>query len=265
MTPRESPDPQAIAKALAHPTRVMILMKMNTPKRTLSPSKFRDETGELLGTVSYHFKVLDELGLIELIEKKPVRGATEHIYAPVKRAMAWTKMYASLTPAVKQNFAATALVGAVQSVGTAIDAGTFDARPDSHLSFDTLRVDMPGWERIMKTMAGALLTLLQVEGEVTARIAENPDAETWIASYLMSGWEAAPPGLAPPSEPESKLPRLDQLGCFPRAELLRLLDAALEGLRAQPPDEFAGDYMEMRGEVERLLSEATGEAAEGDD
>lgn len=254
-------DPQAIAKALAHPMRVSILMKMNAPRRNLSPSKYRDETGDLIGTVSYHFKELAKLGLIELIEKKPVRGATEHVYAPVKRAMAWTKMYASLSPAVKQNFAATALVGAVQSVGGAIDAGTFDARPDSHLSFDTLRVDKPGWERLIDTLNTSLLTLMEIEGEVAERTAENPDAETWIASYLMSGWEAPPPEHPCPSvQPEAKLPRLAQLGCFPRAELLRLLDAALEGLRAQPPDSYMDDLMEMRGEVERLLREATDEA-----
>jgi DNA-binding transcriptional ArsR family regulator len=257
MSPKETAAPTAIAKALGHPTRVGILMSMNTPRRLLSPSQYRDETDELIGTVSYHFKVLAELGLIELVEEKAVRGATEHVYAPVKRAMAWTKLYASLSPAVKQNFAATALVGAVQSIGGAVDAGTFDARPDSHLSFDTLRVDLPGWERLTKTMAGTLLTLLQIEGEVTERTADDPDAETWIASYLMSGWEAAPVEKCPPSvEPEAKLPPLSQLGCFPRPELLRLLDAALEGLRAQPPDSYEGDYMEMRGEVERLLREA---------
>ena len=57
-------------------------------------------------------------------------------------------------------------------------------------------------------------------------------------------------------DPTPRLPRLDQLDCFPRPELVRLLDAALEGLRVQPPDSYESDYMEMRGEVERLLREA---------
>jgi hypothetical protein len=56
-----------------------------------------------------------------------------------------------------------------------------------------------------------------------------------------------------------KLPSLDDLAAripLDRDDLVRLLDAALEGLRAQPPDSFADDYLETRGELERLLSEA---------
>lgn len=54
------------------------------------------------------------------------------------------------------------------------------------------------------------------------------------------------------------LEAIKQLECFPRRELVRLLDAALEGMRAQPPDSHASDYREMRSEVKRLLREAEG-------
>jgi magnesium chelatase family protein len=63
------------------------------------------------------------------------------------------------------------------------------------------------------------------------------------------------PGLGQ-ADPTLRLPRFDQLAGFPRPELVRLLEAALEGLRVQPPDSFEPDCMEMRGEVERLLREA---------
>lgn len=192
MNETEAPDKFAIAHALAHPVRVGILMAMNTPRRQLSPARYRDETGELLGTVAYHFKVLSKAGLIEMVDTRRVRGSTEHIYEPVKRAMAWSKMYEGLAPAVKQNLAATALGGAVESIGGAVDAGTFDARPDSHLSYDVMRVDTQGWQRLTELLDRTLLSLMEIEDEVEKRLEKNPHAETWLASYLMSSWEAAP-------------------------------------------------------------------------
>lgn len=247
-----------IARALSHPLRVTILMKMNAPRRKLSPSGFAEETGEQLGTASYHFRQLDEYGLIELVGTKQVRGATQHFYEPTKRAMAWTRAYGKMPDAIKQNLATTALIGAVESIGGAVDAGTFDARPDAHLSFDATVVDLPGWLRMIEIFNGALLKLVKVEKETRERLEEAPDAQTFVASFLMSCWEAATPDTPPPTETTEtgKLPTLDQLACFPRAQLVRILDAALEGLRAQPPDSFTPDYEEMRGEVERLLSEA---------
>lgn len=255
----EKRDPATvIARALSHPLRVTILMKMNTPRRRLSPARFSEETGEPLGNCSYHFRQLDGFGLIELVETKQVRGATEHLYEPTKRAMAWTRAYGKMPDAIKQNLATTALVGAVESIGGAVDAGTFDARPDAHLSFDATVVDLPGWLRMIDIFNSALLKLCKVEEEVRERLKDDPDAETWIASYLMSCWEAATPDTLPPEEPTKtgKLPTLAQLSCFPRAQLVRILDAALEGLRAQPPDSFTPDYEVMRSEVERLLGEA---------
>jgi DNA-binding transcriptional ArsR family regulator len=192
MNETEVPDKFAIAHALAHPVRVGILTAMNTPRRQLSPARYRDETGELLGTVAYHFKVLTKAGLIEMVDTRRVRGSTEHIYEPVMRAMAWTKAYEALAPAVKQNLAATALRWAVESIGGAVDAGTFDARPDSHLSFDVMRVDTQGWHRLTELLNTTLLGLIELEGEVEERLEKNPQTETWLASYLMSGWEAAP-------------------------------------------------------------------------
>jgi hypothetical protein len=114
---------------------------MNAPPRRLSPREFCDETGELLPTVSYHFRSLSKAGLIRLVDERPARGSVQHFYEPVDRAMAWTEEYAALAPTVRQKFAATALREAVEAVGASVDAGTFDRQPDSHLSWDAMRLD----------------------------------------------------------------------------------------------------------------------------
>lgn len=245
-----------LAQALSHPLRVTILMRMNTPKRELSPSDYAEESGVHLSTCSYHFRQLSRYGLIRETRTAQVRGATEHFYEPVKRAMAWTRAYGAMPDAVKQNLAATALEGAVLSIGTSVDAGTFDAREDSHLSYDQMKVDAEGWERIIAVFNQALLDAIAIRDEALERLEGDEGAETFFASYLMSCWEAAPPDHPTPCDEGYRIPRLDQLACFPRPELVRLLETALEGMRAQSPDSYPEDYMEMRGEVERLLTEA---------
>jgi DNA-binding transcriptional ArsR family regulator len=65
-------------KALAHPVRVRALAIL--VEREASPSELADELGEPLGNVSYHVRLLHDLGLIELVSTTPRRGAIEHHY-----------------------------------------------------------------------------------------------------------------------------------------------------------------------------------------
>jgi DNA-binding transcriptional ArsR family regulator len=181
---------QQFARALSHPTRVSILMRMNAPRRRISPRDYCNETGGLLSNVSYHFRCLNKAGLIELVDQKPVRGSTQHFYEPVDRAMAWTREYAALAPVVKQNLAATALRGAVESIGASVDAGTFDAQPDSHLSYDTMRIDHLGWQKLTELFNRTLSEAMEIGQESAQRGAPS---EGFLASFLLSCFEAPPP------------------------------------------------------------------------
>ena len=96
-----------------------------------------------------------------------------------------------LAPALKQNLATTALHGFVEAAGAAIDSGTFDQREDSHLSWDTMRVDEEGWRTVTELLGSTLERLLRVEAECANRMGK---AETgFMMSYVLSAFEAPPP------------------------------------------------------------------------
>lgn len=179
-----------VARALSHPTRVRILMSMNAPRRRLSPKEFCDETGLPMGHASYHFRELAQAGCIELVGQAQRRGATEHYYYPVERAMAWTREWESLGPAVRQNLAATALRGWVEAVGRAVDTGTFEALPDAHLSWDTMRVDAEGWKEVTSIMEEALTRLMEVGAQSAERISD--DNPSFLVSTALAAFEAPP-------------------------------------------------------------------------
>jgi DNA-binding transcriptional ArsR family regulator len=70
---------QNLLVALGHPTRRQILRKMSGQPPT-SPRQITEKLDETLSNVSYHFRVLAESGVLELITTRPVRGSTQHFY-----------------------------------------------------------------------------------------------------------------------------------------------------------------------------------------
>lgn len=179
-----------MARLLSHPIRFAILNDMNTPFRQLSPSDFGDSRGEPLSTVSYHFRVLDKAGCIAVVDEVQRRGATEHIYEPVKRAMVWRSEWMKLGAVVRQVVAASALGNAVRQTGSAIDKGTFDKRDDSHLSHDTLWVDEQGWKELHSSFKAHLEDLLLTSQRIFERLEGDPETPRFLATYFMATFES---------------------------------------------------------------------------
>lgn len=182
-----------MARALSHPMRVRILMRMHAPIQPISPKQFSDESGETLGKCSYHFRELENAGCIRVIDEIQRRGATEHIYSPVKRVLAWTREWELLGSVVKQNLAATALSGAVELIGEAVDKGTFEALPDSILAWDAIEVDIEGWSKAHAIIAKAVSELIKLGDSCKDRVAGLPADKTFLVSYLLSTFESPQP------------------------------------------------------------------------
>ncbi len=74
-------DWQRVAKANTHPLRISVLEVLAIDGgRTLSPSDLSLELQVPLSNVNYHVTELDRSDLIELVDTRQVRGATEHFY-----------------------------------------------------------------------------------------------------------------------------------------------------------------------------------------
>lgn len=65
-------------KALAHPIRRAIIHNLAHGRDT--PQGIADHTGEPLGVVSYHVRMLAQYGVIEVARTEPRRGALQHFY-----------------------------------------------------------------------------------------------------------------------------------------------------------------------------------------
>jgi DNA-binding transcriptional ArsR family regulator len=160
---------EALAKAFAHPLRVRAFLLL--AQGTRSPKQIGDLLSESTSDVSYHVRRLEEFGLVEMVDTKQVRGATQHFYRAVARPMMSDKQWAKLDLEKRR---AVSRFGIQLIIGDAVladDAGTFDARVDRHLSRTPLEVDVEGWRELQDLHNETMGRVLEVQAASAERLA----------------------------------------------------------------------------------------------
>jgi DNA-binding transcriptional ArsR family regulator len=177
-------DDSTLLKALAHPVRARALTILN--QRVASPSEIAAEQGEAVGYVAYHVRVLHELGLIELIETRQVRGATEHFYRGAVKPYLSDEFWGRLPADARNGISVAGLDVLNKAIKEAFEADTFDARTDRHLSSITLELDENGWREATALLESCLKGLMQIGAECESR-----DGQPAIrATFGLMGFES---------------------------------------------------------------------------
>jgi DNA-binding transcriptional ArsR family regulator len=156
-----------LAKALSHPLRARILTILN--ERVASPNEITDMLEERLPNVSYHVRALLDLECVELVRTAQRRGAIEHYYRAVRRPFFTDRDWKRLPKSGRQAIADVGLQLIWEDVSAAIEADTFEARPDRHLSRTPLLVDEQGWGELRD----ALNKLLEDADRIARRSAQR--------------------------------------------------------------------------------------------
>ncbi|HEX5983267.1 MAG TPA: winged helix-turn-helix domain-containing protein [Solirubrobacterales bacterium] len=182
--PSLSGNDSTLLKALAHPVRARALTVLN--QRVASPSQLAAEQGEAVGYVAYHVRVLHELGLIELVDTRQVRGATEHFYRGAVKPYLSDDFWARLPADARNGISVTGLDVLNRAIREAFEADTFDARTDRHLSNVTLDLDERGWREAQALLNSCLEGLLRIGAESEARDGDP----TVRATFGLMGFES---------------------------------------------------------------------------
>lgn len=159
-------DPR-LAKALSHPMRTRILAILN--ERVASPNEISEMIDERLPNVSYHVRALLDLGCIELVSTAQRRGAIEHYYRAIVRPFFTDRDWKKLPQSGRQAVSDVALQMIWADISDAIESGTFEARPNRHLSRSAVDVDETGW----KELHDLLVRTLQETDKIQARSADR--------------------------------------------------------------------------------------------
>jgi DNA-binding transcriptional ArsR family regulator len=162
---REELDPR-IVRALSHPIRHKVLVALN--ERVASPKELAAELGEPLGNVSYHTRVLAQLGCIELVSTTQRRGALEHHYRAVMRPYFDDAAWAQIPVSTRRSLFDAELDRLWNDVAEAAKAGGFD-HPRAHVSWTALDVDEQGYNELADLLASTLERALEIQTEAAAR------------------------------------------------------------------------------------------------
>jgi hypothetical protein len=190
------------SEALRHPIRVRILEVVN--ERDMSPTRFMqmglapqlDHSQKSLSQLSYHFRKLSEYGCIELKERIPRRGATEHVYSSKARAYFTDEEWAALTQRERCLISRTMYQGLAARAEGAMIAHTFDSRTDRHLTWIAMEVDERGWSELMGTLAGTYGDVEQIRHDARERLAASGEQVVPVTVGML-GFESPPPPPLP--------------------------------------------------------------------
>jgi DNA-binding transcriptional ArsR family regulator len=181
-----------LVKALSHPLRMRILARLN--ETVASPNEMAKEFEESLPLVSYHVRILRELGCIELARTTPRRGAIEHHYRALTRPFLGDADWAQLPVSARQGASATMLTKALNDVREAVEAETFDDRTDRHLSHTPLVLDEQGWTDLNARLAELRDWALEQQAASAARLQDgDPGGPEVRARLTMLSYSAPPP------------------------------------------------------------------------
>jgi DNA-binding transcriptional ArsR family regulator len=170
-----------LAKALAHPLRVQLLAALN--EGVASPNELAKKLDEPLTNVSYHVRMLHDLGTIELVETEPRRGALEHYYRAVVRPFFGDRDWKRLPKNARGSISDAVLQLVWDDAAEAIKGGLFDEREDRHLSRSVLAVDEKGWEELNELLSDTLDRAMQIQADSASRASKN--GETFSVNLVM--------------------------------------------------------------------------------
>jgi len=200
---KRSPDDQSVCQALKHPIRVRILEALcegdlspiQFLRRDLLPPGFNFEGDEknALSHVAYHFKQLLEAGCVVLVETIPRRGANEHIYRSKMLALHTDEDFEALSLEERRSISRSTLQMLIARAEGAIYQGTFDKRPDRHLSWVPLELDEQGWQELRDLQAEALERAQGIKAASIVRRherGEEDDTPTFTATFGALAFES---------------------------------------------------------------------------
>jgi DNA-binding transcriptional ArsR family regulator len=162
-------DPRYV-KALAHPLRVRILSMLE--ERDASPVQLAEHLDATLGTVAYHVRTLERLGLIEMVATHQRRGATEHVYAAREHPRFSDSAWSSTNPMAKHVMIASALSQIGEFATNSAAAGGFD-RSDASFTRNVVKVDEEGWSALAEATRAWLDQVAEIEATAAKRLKKS--------------------------------------------------------------------------------------------
>jgi DNA-binding transcriptional ArsR family regulator len=202
-----------LAKGLRHPLRAEILAFLNDEQDIASPVEmFRANVGQngqgtkyVLENISYHCRVLEELGLIVEVDSRSVRGTVEHFYEATARMMLDIEEWSKLPPEAKSEVSTAAVEETLARAGKALSAGTIDSFDERAIINLPLTLDDEGFIQLAEDVTELMILAERRQAESVQRQKGN-EKKLFYASASLLLYESPPPRKAAKKKPNRSSP-----------------------------------------------------------
>jgi DNA-binding transcriptional ArsR family regulator len=176
-----------LARALNHPLRAQILAVLN--ERAASPRELVDvlPNNAKLSNIAYHVRALLELECVEVVSRSQVRGATKTVYRGTTRMLLDDETWRVLSKETRDGISINAVTEVIERASKAIEANTFDKRPDRHVITLKIDVDEEGWSDVSGIVAETYERVSAVEVQSANR---TPAADRFRITVSLLSYES---------------------------------------------------------------------------
>src|SRR5512146_2405549 len=122
-------------------------------QRLYSPSEFARDADISIGTASYHFKVLKDHRIIELVHTVKVRGTLKHMYKANEAAFIGDKDWGELTPVLRPGVIGATIGNFNDRLAQADVTGKLYEREDVRIYWAPREYDEKAWSEYAEILA----------------------------------------------------------------------------------------------------------------
>lgn len=174
---------ERVSYGLGHRIRIEVLCLLN--EATYSVTELAKMTRQPITTISHHVKELAKSGCIELARTEKVRNADQHFYRAVEMPIITDEEAASLSPEIKQEYAAVILQAALAESLDALWAEKLNHDPNVHMMWRWFNLDAEGRQEMADIQREGWERLMEAEARSCARrIKTGEEPETMIGISL---------------------------------------------------------------------------------
>ncbi len=200
------PVSQRLAKALAHPLRMHILVETN--KRPMSATQFARHFGGGVtpSKAARHFRYLEKLGCLELLEERTGgrrRGGKEKIYRAIARSLFDESAWLLLPDSVQGEVTHVIFTSYIERAAEAVAAGTIDRREDRHLTWTGMHLDEQGWREMIERVDDLFRFSLDLRVQAAMRMIKSGEEPIPVTVALACFESPKDADVAPFDLPES--------------------------------------------------------------
>jgi DNA-binding transcriptional ArsR family regulator len=152
-------------------------------QRLYAPSEFAKDADIGVRTASYHFKVLKDHSIIELVKKVKVGGAVKHLYRANEAAFIDDREWGALAQVLRPGVAGTTFENFNARVIQAAETGTLFARENACIYWTPRDFDEIAWLEHVSMIKWAIEESDRLEAETVERRANGESSDSFKATF----------------------------------------------------------------------------------